>query len=73
MARHWPRRRRDIWQFPTGITDDPVRILEAIGVRPYHHTAHFDAARGWQIAAVDQRGNIYLDCDETTGVIHILR
>lgn len=73
MTRSWPQRDRDIWQFPTAITDDPARILRAIGIEPYHHTAHFDPVRGWQIAAVDQTGNIYIDCDERNGVIHILR
>lgn len=73
MARHWPKRRRDTWVFPTSISDDPEKILEILGYDTHHHTAHFDAVRGWQIAAVDRDGNLYLDCDEQHGVIHILR
>ena len=69
-----PKRLRDTWHYPTDLNDRPEDILRSLTleVKP-GWVAAYEASRGWQIAAVDKDGNIFVDCDQRTGQIHILR
>jgi hypothetical protein len=60
--------------YKTRLGDDPRDIIERLELTVADGwVAHYDALRGWQIAAVDGRGTIYIDCDQQSGRIHIWR
>jgi hypothetical protein len=64
---------RSILKIHTSINDHPETILVACAVITAQSIACYNVDRGWQIAAVDEQGSIYLDCREKTGEIIVIR